>query len=49
MTVWIAHAQRLGPFKRPRYAMIGLEREATILRNRHESDLLFGDQLWAEA
>jgi hypothetical protein len=32
---WVAQAQRLGPFKRPRNAMVALEREATLLRNRH--------------
>jgi hypothetical protein len=46
---WLANTQRLGPFKRPRNAMVALEQEATILKNRHGSDILFGDQLWAEA
>lgn len=46
--VWVAHTQRLGPFKRPRNAMIALEREATLLRNRHGHNVLIGDQLWAE-
>jgi hypothetical protein len=46
---WLAHTRRLGPFKRPRNAMVALEREATALKNRHGKDVLFGDQLWAEA
>jgi hypothetical protein len=45
---WIAHSQRLGPFKRPRNAMVALEREATLLRNRYGKNVLIGDQLWAE-
>jgi hypothetical protein len=45
---WLAHARRLGPCKRPRNAMVALEEEATILKNRHGADVLFGDQLWAE-
>lgn len=46
---WQAHSQRLGPFKRPRNAMVALEREVTFLKNRHGTDILFGEQLWAEA
>jgi hypothetical protein len=46
---WVAHARRLGPFKRPRDAMVALEREVTVLRNRHGKDVLFGDEVWAEA
>jgi hypothetical protein len=46
---WTAHSQRLGPFKRPRNAMVALEQEATFLKNRHGQDILFGEQLWAEA
>ena len=45
---WVAHALRLGPFKRPRNAMVALEREVTALKNRHGKDVLFGDRLWAE-
>jgi hypothetical protein len=45
---WQAHRQRLGPFRRPRDAMVALEREATFLRNRHGKAALIGDQLWAE-
>jgi hypothetical protein len=47
--VWEPHVQRLGPFKRPRNAMVAVEREATLLKNRHRTDILFGNQLWAEA
>jgi hypothetical protein len=49
MPTWVSHTLRLGPFKRPRNAMVALEREATILSNRHGKDVLFGDQLWAES
>ena len=45
---WQPHSRRLGPFKRPRNAMIALEQEATVLKNRHDDNVLFGDQLWAE-
>jgi hypothetical protein len=46
---WLAHRRRLGPFKRPRNAMVALEREVTALRNRHGKDVLIGDEVWAEA
>jgi len=39
---WQTHTQRLGPFKRPRNAMVALEREVTFLKNRHGKDALFG-------
>jgi hypothetical protein len=45
---WLPHSRRLGPFKRPRNAMLALEQDATILKNRHGDRVLFGDQLWAE-
>ncbi len=48
MPAWTAHTKRLGPFKRPRNAMVALEEEATILRNRHGPNLLLDGQLWAE-
>lgn len=41
---WQTHSQRLGPFKRPRNAMVALEREVTFLQNRHGTDIRFGDQ-----
>ncbi len=47
--VWVAHRLRLGPFKRPRNAMVALEREATVLKNRHGGDVLLNGELWAEA
>ncbi len=43
---WEQHHKRLGPFKRPRNAMVALEQEVTTLRNRHGNNVLFGDQLW---
>jgi len=49
LPTWLTHSQRLGPFKRPRNAMVALEREATFLKNHHGQDVLFGDQLWAQA
>src|SRR5947209_3948476 len=45
---WVAHSQRLGPFKRPRNAMVALEREATFLKNRHGDGVLFGGPSAAE-
>ena len=47
--VWMDHTQRLGPFKRPRNAMVALEREVTHLKNRHGKDILVEGELWAEA
>jgi hypothetical protein len=38
---WLSHLVRLGPFKRPRNAMIAVEREATMLRNRHGKHIVF--------
>lgn len=49
LSSWETRSQRLGPFKRPRNAMVALEREVTFLKNRHQTDILFGDQIWAEA
>ena len=48
LAVWQSHSQTLGPFKRPRNAMIAVERETTLLRNRHGDDLLLEGQVWAE-
>jgi hypothetical protein len=45
---WVPHAARLGPFKRPRNAMVALEEEATILRNRHRKDVLLNERTWGE-
>jgi hypothetical protein len=43
LAAWQAQAVRLGPFKRPRNAMVALEREATVLQNRHGRGVLFQD------
>jgi hypothetical protein len=32
---WESHSERLGPFRRPRNAMVEAERHAVLLRNRH--------------
>ncbi len=48
LATWLPQAARLGPFKRPRDAMVAVEREATLLKNRHGLNLLLGKQLWAE-
>jgi hypothetical protein len=45
---WVPQTLRLGPFKRPRDAMVAVEREAAFLRNRHGEALLFGDEVWGE-
>jgi hypothetical protein len=39
---WEAHHERLGPFRRPRNAMVEAERHATLLRNRHGERVRFG-------
>jgi hypothetical protein len=41
---WVAYDRWLGPYKRPRNAMVELEREATFLRNRHGSDVRIGEE-----
>jgi hypothetical protein len=41
---WVHHDRWLGPFKRPRNAMVELEREVTVLRNRHGEDVQIGDE-----
>jgi hypothetical protein len=41
---WKAHSARLGPFKRPRNAMVALEEEATFLKNRHGDGIRFSGQ-----
>ncbi|HLJ93280.1 MAG TPA: hypothetical protein VKU02_08830 [Gemmataceae bacterium] len=40
---WLCHSVRLGPFKRPRNAMVAVEREAAMLRNRHGEHVRFSD------
>ena len=32
---WVSHHQRLGPYKRPRNAMIAAEDRAVLLKRRH--------------
>ena len=43
LLAWLHHRRRLGPFKRPRNAMVALEQEANVLKNRHGDNLVFGD------
>jgi hypothetical protein len=45
---WLPHSRRLGPFRRPRNAMVALEQEATALKNRHGHGVLFGNSLRAD-
>lgn len=40
-TVWEAHAERLGPFKRSRNAMVEADRYVILLRNRHGEKIVF--------
>jgi len=49
LPTWQPHSLRFGPFKRSRNAMIAIEREATVLKNRHGENILIGEQLWADA
>jgi hypothetical protein len=35
LAAWEPHVDRLGPFKRPRNAMVEAERHATFLKRRH--------------
>jgi hypothetical protein len=43
LAAWEGHADRLGPFKRPRNAMVEAERHAVQLRNRHGDGLRLGE------
>jgi hypothetical protein len=45
---WATHDRWLGPFKRPRNAMVELEREVTVLQNRHGDDVDVGDEISAD-
>jgi hypothetical protein len=45
LPAWQSHDRWLGPFKRPRNAMVELEREATYLRNRHGVDVRIGEEI----
>jgi hypothetical protein len=41
---WLPHSRRLGPFKRPRNAMVALEQEVTFLKNQYGRDVRIGEQ-----
>ena len=45
LPAWVDYDRWLGPFKRPRNAMVELEREATILRNRHGEEIQIGKEM----
>ena len=49
LPAWVTHDRWLGPYRRPRNAMVELEREATILRNRHGADIRIGEEVEATA
>ena len=42
LRAWVASDRWLGPYKRPRDAMVALEREVTVLRNRHAHEFEVG-------
>jgi len=44
---WVYYDRWLGPYKRPRNAMVELEREVTVLRNRYRDDVQVGDEIQA--
>jgi hypothetical protein len=39
---WVEHTDQLGPFKRPRNAMVEAERHATFLQRRHGDIVALG-------
>jgi hypothetical protein len=41
LSTWERHLDTLGPFRRPRNAMVEAERHATMLRNRHGEGVKF--------
>jgi hypothetical protein len=45
LPAWANYDRWLGPFRRPRNAMVELEREVTVLRNRHGEDVQVGDEI----
>jgi hypothetical protein len=45
LPAWVAYDRWLGPYKRPRNAMVELEREAAYLRNRHGPDVRIGEKM----
>lgn len=42
---WVGQEQWIGPCKRPRNAMVELEREIAVLRNRHGNDVRIGKEI----
>lgn len=42
---WVGQEQWIGPCKRPRNAMVELEREIAVLRNRHGDDVRIGKEV----
>jgi hypothetical protein len=48
MPAWTVKCMQLGPYKRPRNAMVALEREVTALQNRHGKNILIGKAIWAD-
>lgn len=42
---WVGEEQWIGPCKRPRNAMVELEREIAVLRNRHGDDVRIGKEV----
>lgn len=42
LATWQDHHRHLGPYKRPRNAMVALEREVTALQNRYGSEFAIG-------
>ena len=49
LPAWVRTDRWLGPYRRPRNAMVELEREVTILRNRHGADVRVGDEMEADS
>jgi hypothetical protein len=41
---WVNYNRWLGPYRRPRNAMVELEREVAVLCNRHGSDVQIGEE-----
>ncbi len=39
--IWEAHTDQLGPYKRPRNAMVEAERYVVLLQNRHADAIAF--------
>ena len=49
LPAWEEHSDCLGPFKRPRNAMVEAERHAIALRNRHKERVRFEPEGLGEA